>query len=572
MFELREYQIEALNNIYSALQVKGNVLFTAIMGAGKTVMAVKLVNRYWRETNSEFLILSHKAELVDQFYRTFSLYSDIHPDDIGICCASRNEKIINKRLTIGTIQTFINCVDNYKGCSLLIVDEIHKLSLNSDTQYNRVIKKLREKKSLMKVLGLTATPFRLGHGYIYGDKKAANKDNLFDIIDHKITYVELVKQGYLMQLQGKVFLDSDIENDLADVGHQSGEYVLSELGEVMEKQIHIETIVDAIKIKCDGYKRVCVFCCTIKHAQDVYDAIEKAMPGTVTIVHSQLTALERACNMLAWKQGRKRVIVSINILVEGFDFPLLDCLIFARPTESAGLFLQAVGRVLRIAEGKDKALLVDITTNTQKFGLDLDNVFVKIPRSVGELEKNDFEKQCPNCAEIVHIAIRICPNCGYEWEFEENKKLIAKQLPELKDVIFGKKPEKIKEIIPPEWYDVEDMDIEIHVSKKNDKKLGKIVLYYNENSFTYKRINIFFCMSDYYKGYAVHSSKEKWLKFSNQSFPENIDEFMCYKDYNEIKRPIKILVDDNADYPEILEFDFSNNEVYNKEDNDYFPF
>ena len=553
-FKLRDYQINALNVLNKALKTQKNVLLSAIMGAGKSTIITRLVNKYYKISNKRFLILVHKQEIVQQFYNTFLDRSTIVRQDIGICCASLMEKQINKQLTIGSVQTFINQMDNYQGCDLLIIDEAHKVKLGNDSQYDQVIKLLRAKTPNMRVLGCTGTPFTLAGGYIYGEKCKPGTKNLFPKINHKITYAELLEKGYLMELHGSVNINNQLKQDLEQVDKQ-GDYILEQLGSVMSEEIHIITAVDAIAEHASEYKCLCVFACTIDHAEKLKDAIDIRFPNQVTIVHSKLTSIERAANMAAWKSGEKRIICSVNILIEGFDHPQLDCLVMARPTESPSLFLQAIGRVLRIYPCKKKALLIDLTTNTDKFGTDLDNIKVVIPKNALEQDKKDNEKHCPECQNKVHIVVKVCPECGYKWEKEEYEKIIATQMPALKSVIFKQKS------ISATWHDVESMEVSSHISKNNGKILGKIALFYaNEIETAYFKesfISVWFCLPDFYSGYAVEKAKENWKKFSSGEFPDSIEEFLEVYGFDEINTPKRIKLDHNGKYPELLELDFT---------------
>ncbi len=570
-FKLRDYQKKALTVLDADLKTQKNVLCSAIMGAGKTVLAARLINKYWHTTDRHFLILAHKRELVEQFLKAFVTKTDIPAKDIGICCAGLNKKQTNKRLTIGTVQTFVGQIDDYYGCDLLVVDECHKVFIGTNSQYDQIIDKLRNKTPNMRLLGLTASPFRMGSGFIYGQRCRPGTINLFSKINHKITYAELLEKNYLMPLFGEIAFDQQLKADLETVD-KSGDYVLDQLGKVMTQEVHINTAVQAIKEYADGYKHLCVFACTIEHAEQLNDAINEEFPGEVTTVHSKLMPIERMANMTAWRGGSKRIITSVNILVEGFDFPALDCLVMVRPTESTGLFLQAIGRVLRISEGKEKALLIDLTTNTEKFSTDLDNMKVIIPKVAQDAGKNKNEKYCPECDEKIHIVCKACPKCGHEWTAEENEKIIAKQMPELKKVLFRKKKtENPFPAILPEWYEVTDMDVKIHTSKKNKKKLGQIILYYEDSfsEFQDSFVSIWFCMPDFYEGYAVDKARITWKQFSDFPFPENIEKFIKIRDMNYIRMPTKVLLDHNEQWPSIKEISF---EEEIKDEPDDLPF
>jgi len=530
---LRNYQKDALKQVYSDLNQDDNpVLLSAIMGAGKTIMTCKLIERYFNNTNRTFLILAHKQELVQQFHKAFLHATNIPKQDIGICCSGLGEKVVKKRVTIGTIQTYFN-VKFPIPISLLVIDECHKISVGTESQYDVIINRLNALSPTMRILGLTATPSRLGHGYIYGDKHRPGRINLFSKINHKIEYETLKNQGHLVPLRGKVATHKTLQQDLDRV-NVSGDYTLQELGDVMSQQRHIDTAVEAIKQYCQPYSTICVFCCTISHAEMLNDLLGEES----TTVHSQLTPMERFTNMEDWKSGRKRIITSIMILSEGFDFPSLDCLVMVRPTLSSVLFMQSVGRVLRTNPGKDHGFLLDLTANTEYFGTNLDNIKVSVPKGVQKLidQNQELVKLCPQCEKEVHVALRRC-DCGYQWpeaEFE-----IACSVPEMKDVDFKKKP--------PEWIEIETQLKTEHTGRKSGKRLGRVILTAGGNAYKPDEYSIWFCLADEYYGKAVQKAQINWDKISLEPFPQSVDEFLRAN----IEQVSEILIDDNGDYPEI---------------------
>ena len=533
MITLRDYQKEALRQVYSDLNKDDNpVLLQAIMGAGKSIMACRLIERFYNTTNRTFLILSHKREITEQFYKTFISATNIPKNDIGICCAGLGKKEVNKRVTVGTIQTYFN-IKFPAPVSLLVLDECHKVSVGTESQYDTIINKLNALSPNMRILGLTATPSRLGHGYIYGNKHRPGRINLFSKINHKIEYETLRDQGHLVPLRGKVATHKTLQKDLETV-NISGDYTLQELGDVMSQQRHIDTAVEAINQYCQSYKKICVFCCTINHAE----TLQELLGDECTIVHSQLTPIERFTNMEDWKSGRKRIITSIMILSEGFDMPALDCLVMVRPTLSSVLFMQSVGRVLRTYPSKEHGFLLDLTPNTEYFGTNLDSIKVSIPKGVQKLidQKKELIKLCPQCEKKVHIALRKC-DCGYQWpeaEFE-----VACAIPDMMDVNFEKKP--------PVWIEVETQLKTDHVARKSGKRLGRIIFTAGENIYKPDEYSMWFCLADEYDGFAVQKAQINWEKISSDPFPQSVDEFLNA----DMKQVCKILIDDNGDYPDI---------------------
>lgn len=525
-FKLRSYQAEALDILDSELKTKQNVLFCAIMGAGKTVTICRLINTYFKESDRRFLILVNKYELIKQFKHTFLTKTDIARVDI--CCAGLNEKIIDGRIVIATVQSFIGMVDKYQGCDLLVLDEAH--NIGADGQYAKVIDALKTKVPSMRILGMTATPYRLGHGMIFGNACVDPNLNFFEGVSHKITYQRLLSEGYLVPLHGKVAHADSLGNDLSTVA-VSGDYVLNQLGEIMSREIHLNTALVAIKEYCNNFKHVCVFCCTIDHAERLKNIINQFEPCTT--VHSQLTQIERYGNMEAWRSGEVRICTSVNILAEGFDFPPLDCLVFARPTLSARLFVQALGRVLRISDGKESGFLLDLTDNTHRFGTDIDSIRADVPRKVIEGKSaKDMFKFCPQCHVEVHQALRTCDNCGFEWPHPEVVE--ATEVPEMTDVTFESK--EPVEIVP------EGFTCHIHHSRKNNKWLGKV---------TFVNLSIYFCMEDFYTGFAVQNGAKRWKEMGGYlPYPLTVNEFL-ERSEREFVMPRKLIVDYNGKWPEI---------------------
>ena len=533
MVKPRQYQIKALDKIYEDLKKYPDVLLQGMMGCGKTFIAVTLIKRlYYENPGMKFLILMHKQELVDQFYQAFQKFTDIPFRKIGICCASLNQKVVDRDITIASIQTFVNIKESYMGAGLIVVDEAHRIDINGNTQYKQVFDYLRLQRPKSRLFGITATPARLGHGYIYGSKCKPGAFNLFQHVSYKIAYDDLREEGFLVPLKGVVANHESMEQDLSGVS-TSGDYVLNQLGEIMTQERHIKTAIEAIENYCGDYKRICVFCCTIDHAEQLAGMIDGA-----TTVHSQLSSVDRQNNMMSWENGEKRIMTSVMILTEGFDMPELDCLVFARPTLSSTLWLQAVGRVLRIHPGKDHGFLVDLTCNTSRFGTDLDNVKITVPKSVEKVEEKERSliKICPNCEIEVHVATRIC-DCGFEWPPPE---VVEADMPDMKNVVFIKSP--------PREFDIIDWAIEEHESKKNGKLLGKITFLYSHTEYKEDKVYMWLCFEDHYQGFAVQKAKEKWSQVSECNFPKSVDEFMN-SHFKDLKT---ITVDLSGKYPELI--------------------
>lgn len=543
-FEIRDYQKQACKVLHTDLQTQKEVLLQAIMSAGKTVISARLINYYYHRTNRKFLILAHKGFLVEQFRDTIRDKTDIQYSDVGVCCSELNQNQIRKRITIATIQSFVKFLDKYQGCELLIVDEAHRINMNpnsnsdKDSQYKQAIDVLRTKNPEMRILGITATPFRLGHGYTYGDK--CKGINLFPKLNHRITYDELKSLGYVMPLEGKIAINSEYAADMKDIPTGiNGDFQEHRLDDVMTKQIHLQTAVDAIHQYCSEFKFIALIACSINHAKKLYELLE----SEAVIIHSEQRKLENSLAMQTWKSGKKRIMISVLKLIEGFDFPALDCIVTAQETLSPARYLQTIGRVLRISPetGKTKAFVLDLTGNTNRFGTDLDNVKVTIPKEVEEKEKEEqkFLKQCPECKAEVHCARYEC-DCGYLFPMLE--KPIAEEIPEMKDVRFNE----------PVEHHVSRVEIKRH--SKEGKPDSIKISYHNDNPFRSYIASDYLCL--WHGGRAAAYGRQKWLKLTTdkpEDIPATIEEAIDQLPYKLIK-PEKILTKKNGDYTNIVDY------------------
>jgi len=193
-------------------------------------------------------------------------------------------------------------------------------------------------------------------------------------------------------------------------------------------------------------------------------------------------------------------------------------------------------------------MLVDLTDNVNRFGTDLDNVRVTVPKSVDKIIEKEQEliKLCPQCEREVSVYLRVC-ECGYEWPPAECT--VATQVPDLKEVEF-KKPDPIT-------YEVHSMSTSIHESRKSNKLLGKINITYG----AFNTVSAWFCLPDFYEGYAVVKSEERWAYFSDFPFPQDVDEFKhsCFI------VPKTITLDVSTKYPEIVSIEKGDIEMYDNE-------
>lgn len=551
--QLRDYQIRTLDQTWSALQEKLNVLITAPCSAGKTILFSKIIQRLIRENPSfRCLILVDREILVTQSADKLARVAPELALSIGIVCASvSSRKRTDKPVTVASRQSLINQLDDFPPVQLVICDEAHLMAIPHDDnmlpdQYSKIIARLRDYNPNMRLLGCTASPYRLGGkgGYIYGNRNKPAAVPYFDAVDAEITTAELLASGFIAPLTGYAAIDDELRSDLHDVDMVAGEYNIGQLSEVMCRSIHISSCVDAWKWYAGDRKKTLIFCTTIQHAEGVATAFsEQDIPAVP--IHSKLSAEEESLRMAALERGAVPVFTSVAKLTTGMDVADIDCIVLARPTKSTALYQQCIGRGQRLAEGKTDCLVIDLVGSCSEFGTDMDNLKVAVPREApgGEAPV----KICPGqhddgkvCGSSVHASLKYCPKCNYEFPLTET---VEAAIGTLQKVEFNKQAE-------PVTWDVTSTTYIVHTSNSSGKNLIKV----NYSCGFYNQFNDFICLPDYYSGFAVSKAKAWWQERTDEPFPETVEEFLFLAD--SLAQPAQIIVVKDGKYDRIIDYHF----------------
>lgn len=547
--ELRPYQIRTLDQTWSAMQCQLNVLITAPCSAGKTILFSKIIQRLLRE-NPLFrcLILVDREILVSQSRDKLHFVAPELSNDVGIVCASASaNKDLDKRVTVASRQTLINQMGCFAPVQLTIVDEAHLMAMPHDDkplpdQFSEIIAKLREYNPQMRLVGCTASPYRLGSkgGYIYGGRNRSDCQPYFEQVDAEITTRELLDGGFIAPLTGRVSTGETMMDDLRNISLVGGEYNLGQLSSMMCRSVHVQSCVDAWTAYAGDRKKTLVFCTSIEHAEAVAGAFCTAGVKACAI-HSKLTAIDESTRMTALERGTMPVFTSVAKLTTGMDVSDIDAIILARPTKSTALYQQMIGRGQRLAEGKADCLVIDLVGATKEFGTDMDNLKVTVPYGVGGGEAP--VKICPGeqpdgtvCGQSVHASLKYCPHCSFEFPVDE---AVEAKIGKLERIEFNRKAE-------PEPYQVTHVTYEVHESRKSGKELIKVTY----ECGLYSKFNEWVCLPDHYSGYAVTKAEKWWAERSMEPFPQTVDEFMFLCD--ELEMPVEVLVVTEGKYDRVM--------------------
>lgn len=313
----------------------------------------------------------------------------------------------------------------------------------SSTRYHQLIRAYPN----ARILGYSGTPYSLAEGAISWGK-----------IIYEITYSELLKLGYVTPLTNKV---AD-EPDLSNVKHSGAEYNLEALGNYMRQSELIEKAAQktAHYIRANNRKKTLGFCVDVEHGFAMYEAL-RPYGFKIDMVHG--SQLEDVRNIIydSFEHGELDILLNVELITKGVDFPCIDCVAFYRPTESMALWEQAISRGIRLFEGKKECLLLDFTGNLRKFGT-LGNPIWKYfgteKKKVGKAQKI-----CPACESSINIGKESCPDCGYIFTKEQIEKELKHQaeIDMQTDMSSSKNPERI--------YTVGRIEYSEHTSAKGRK-------------------------------------------------------------------------------------------------------
>lgn len=533
--ELRPYQQQAFNAIMDAMRTEQFILCQAATGAGKTILFSAIIRHCMEQYKMRIGILAHREILVRQAQdKLLKVWPD-GKDKIGIACASASHDVqLFRPVLIGSPQTLANRLDALPPLHLLIIDECHRLPpRNKESQYGDLLQALLAKYPKLRVLGVTATPYRLNHGYVYGKKCRPKSENWFGRMAYGISIETLQEQGFLVPLRAKQA--ENIEQELAAVSTSAGDFNVAELSAVMSRQVHIQSAVDKYLEYGEGRQHVVAFCVTIEHAEVLREAFEESgIPAAV--IHSKMPREERENAMSAFEEGRVTVICNVGVLTEGWDCTAVDCILFCRPTMSPALYVQMVGRGLRLHPGKKDCLLLDLSGNCLRHG-DVNDPFVKIPGTpAGKKEKKEY-RECPNCGELFKYSQPECPACG--WQPERQALEDAADPGEMVDVQWGDGPFDA-DVLRWSMYD--------YTSRAGNRFARlDMVCSIPEAGRLPKTVSSFLDFDGGVSGYMQDKAIRVWEKLSRDgdNWPESVEEALSRSD--EIQMPPLVRVKRNKD-------------------------
>lgn len=419
---LRDYQTAASQAADNAMR-QGQSGFCLIVptGGGKTIIMADMVHRWltqWPETR--VAVLAHTKELVEQNAQKFVAFWDAQNNTrspVGVYCAGLKRRDMDTSVLFASIQSVSRKAMQLGMFDVLLIDEAHHIPTARDEGIWRAfIRDARRANPNLRIIGLSATPWRLGTGSII------SPTSILAHIAYEIGVADLISAGYLSPLICK---GSACQPDTSRLHIRQGEYIGAELADLMDQQNLIDAaVLDMARLGHDR-KSWIVFCAGIEHSQHVAAALNAAgIPaGSLT---GDTPRLERDRLIADFKAGQIRALCNCMVLTEGFDHPGIDLVALLRPTKSAGLYYQMVGRGFRLAPGKPDCLVLDFAGVIAEHG-PVDAIKVKRQKTKGEAATTGAPtKTCPECQTCLAPSTNPCPECGYAWPIKPKHEAQAK--------------------------------------------------------------------------------------------------------------------------------------------------
>jgi DNA repair protein RadD len=408
--QLREYQSRSIEMLYDWMSNnKGHPCVVMPTGSGKSHVIAALCKdaiQTWPETR--ILMLTHVKELIEQNAEKMRLHWPGAP--LGIYSASVGKRQLGEPITFAGIQSVRDKAKLIGHIDLIVIDECHLVNHKDEGGYRKLIGELIAVNPALRIIGYSATPYRLGHGLI------TDKPALFDALIEPISIEELIFKDYLSTLRSKV---TKAKLDVTGVHKRGGEFIESELQAAVDTDDKNQAVVQEVMALAGERKAWLFFCAGVQHAQHIAEALRQQ--GVAAACVTGDTPKKQRDEIIAdFKSGKLQALTNANVLTTGFDYPDIDLVVMLRPTMSASLYVQMAGRGMRVKSHTDHCLVLDFAGVVETHG-PITNV--QPPKKGGDGNGEAPVKACENCDELVHISAMTCPACGHPFPEREAKKL-----------------------------------------------------------------------------------------------------------------------------------------------------
>ncbi|HNB59560.1 MAG TPA: DEAD/DEAH box helicase family protein [Phycisphaerales bacterium] len=414
---LRPYQQDAIDAAYRHLRERDdNPVVVIPTAGGKTPILATICRDAVARWNGRVLVVSHVKELLQQ---AVDKLKQVCPElPVGVYSAGLNRRDTAHRVIVAGIQSIYKRACELDAFDLIIVDETHLIPTDGDGMYRQFLAEAKVLNPHLRVIGLTATPYRLDAGPI------CSADHFLNAICYEIGIKELIRDGFLCPLVSK---SGVAKVDTSSLHVRGGEFMADEVEDLMDQDAVVEAACREIVDYTRDRNACLIFAAGVKHGRHVAATLQAKHGIECGFVCGDTPAGERD-ELLARFRGDKtsglfpraplRYLCNVNVLTTGFDAPHIDCVALLRPTMSPGLYYQMVGRGFRLHPSKQNCLVLDFGGNVLRHG-PVDQI--KVKEKAGNGSGAAPAKECPECHSVVAAGYAACPDCGFVFPIPERQ-------------------------------------------------------------------------------------------------------------------------------------------------------
>lgn len=410
--QLRPYQRECVDAVYDHLRTRDdNPCAVVPTAGGKTPIMATICKDAIGRWDGRVLILAHVKELLEQ---TADKLRAVCPEvDFGIYSAGLKRRDTSHSVIVAGIQSVYKRACELDAFDLVLVDEAHLIPLEGEGMYRQFLADAKVINPELRIIGFTATPFRLKTGPI------CTPEGFLNTICYEVGVRELIAGGYLSPLITKAGIN---KADFEQLHVRGGEFIADEMEALMDDDRLVEAACDETVGYAADRNAVLIFASGIKHGDHMVRVLSEKHGIECGFVTGETPTKDRDAILGRFRRGELKYLCNVNVLTTGFDAPHIDCVALVRPTMSPGLYYQMVGRGFRLHPDKENWLVLDFGGNVLRHGPVDDIQVTTMDRGDGEAPA----KECPECQAVIAAGFATCPQCGYVFPPPERKKHDAK--------------------------------------------------------------------------------------------------------------------------------------------------
>jgi len=496
MITLRPYQEDVKTAVYDHLRSRrDNPCAVVPTAGGKTPIMASICKDAVGLWGGRVLILAHVKELLEQ---TAEKLSVVCPEiGFGIYSAGLKRRDTDHPVIIASIQSVYKRACELDRFDLILIDEAHLISPDSESMYQHFLADARIINPEVRIVGFTATPYRLKSGSI------CTVEGVLNHICYEVGVRELIRDGFLCPLISKA---GRAKVDTSELHIRGGEFITDEVEALMDKDSLVQSAVSEI-IQYTTDRNAClIFASSIQHGKHIVDVLADEHGVECGFVCGETPAIERDLTLARFKTGKLKYLCNVNVLTTGFDAPHIDCVALVRPTMSPGLFYQMVGRGFRLHPSKESCLVLDFGGNVLRHGPVDDIRITTNDRGDGKAPA----KECPECRALIATGFSSCPQCGYVFPPPDRKQHDPKASEA--GILSGQ--------VTTTKYQVEDAYYGMHSKRGADESAPRTLrVDYRIGWHDYK--SEWVCFE--HEGYARQKAIAWWRKRSDDPVPDTVD-------------------------------------------------